>query len=249
MSWTLIAMRNSERQDAFSELQALYRQGRLAQALLISAEPERSLMLRDLLGRLWLCEGTQDAACTCRSCQTALEHHPDWIELNPTSKTIHIDDVRLAVSTMTVAPTWSPAKVIALYPADALGREAANYLLKHLEEPPRFAQYLLLTNAPDGILPTVKSRLQHWRLVGEEKTMVAEDQGNLLGRLKHEKLTSKILVQACYWVRDQYYTTHETDWLSVWEAIIEASGQLDLNGNEDLVRARILRSWPTRYAR
>lgn len=238
-------MRNSERRDAFPELKDLYRQGSLAQALLISVEPERQLMLRDFLGRLWLCEATQEADCTCRSCQTPLHSHPDWIELNPTSKIIRIEEVRMAVSTMQVAPTWSPSKVIALYPADTLGREAANYLLKHLEEPPRFAQYLLVTNAPDGILPTVKSRLQYWRLVGDRKNLAAENRSNLLEILRHEKLTSKILVQACYWVRDQYYTTHETEWLSVWEAIMEASFQLDSNGNEDLVRARILRSWPT----
>lgn len=52
--------------------------------------------------------------------------------------------------------------------ADRLGEEAANAFLKTLEEPPGRALFLLLTDSPQSILPTVLSRCQRVTLSGEQ---------------------------------------------------------------------------------
>ena len=51
-------------------------------------------------------------------------------------------------------------KVGVIYGADRLRAESANAFLKSLEEPPPKTMYLLLTDQPDAILPTIVSRTQ-----------------------------------------------------------------------------------------
>ena len=51
-------------------------------------------------------------------------------------------------------------KVVIIDDADRLGGEAANTLLKVLEEPPVYAKFLLITGRPGAILPTIASRCE-----------------------------------------------------------------------------------------
>lgn len=235
-------MRSSDELHLVEALTVLGRQGQLAQALLISVGSERGAVIRDRLARVLLCEQTGEDGCLCRSCQTALDGHPDFIELLPEPRTISKDSVRQAVATLGAGPLWSKAKVIVFNPADTLGREAESYLLKHLEEPPTYAYYLLLTETPDALLGTVRSRCQHWRL-GEPESSPPGDI-DVAMTMKQESLTPERIIAACYWVRSQYLQTAAPVWLTVWEALQEACAQLEANGNEDLVRARILSVWP-----
>ena len=90
--------------------------------------------------------------------------HPDlrWIE--PDGAELKIDQVRLlndfAVQTAQIAPR----KVAVLCAADQLNENAANALLKTLEEPPPDTHLVLLTHNWGRLLPTVRSRTQRWPL-------------------------------------------------------------------------------------
>ena len=60
--------------------------------------------------------------------------------------------------------TFSPCRVVIVDSIDDLARAAANALLKNLEEPPPCSLFLLVSQASDRLLPTIRSRCRHLRL-------------------------------------------------------------------------------------
>jgi len=88
--------------------------------------------------------------------------HPDffWITvLNDKSK-ISINQVEDVISSSSYSPQESDKKVYAIGRAEDLSLEAANSLLKILEDPPGFVYFLLLTENRNNLLPTILSRCQ-----------------------------------------------------------------------------------------
>src|SRR5690606_16172996 len=74
------------------------------------------------------------------------------------SREIRIEQVRELERWITTATHRGGWRVIVLYPLHALNPYAANALLKMLEEPPEHTVFLLVTDAPDRVLPTLLSR-------------------------------------------------------------------------------------------
>lgn len=74
------------------------------------------------------------------------------------SRQIRIDEVRAAVDWIVHSSSRGRAKVVLLYPAEAMNLQAASALLKSLEEPPGRARWLLGTADAGRLLPTVRSR-------------------------------------------------------------------------------------------
>jgi DNA polymerase-3 subunit delta' len=89
--------------------------------------------------------------------------HPDVVYLEPEgkSRTIHTASMRERLiepmSTTAFSGGW---KVGVIVGADRMELSAANSFLKSLEEPPPKTLYLLLTDQPDAMLPTIVSRTQ-----------------------------------------------------------------------------------------
>ncbi len=77
------------------------------------------------------------------------------------SRQIRIGEVRLAIDWIVKTSSRGRGKVVVLHPAETLNEQAANSLLKTLEEPPAGARLLLATADPAQLLPTVRSRCQH----------------------------------------------------------------------------------------
>lgn len=80
------------------------------------------------------------------------------------SKQIRIDEVRAAIGWIIGTSSRGRAKVLAIHPAEALNPQAANALLKTLEEPPRGVHIVLTAAEPERLLPTVLSRCQRVRM-------------------------------------------------------------------------------------
>lgn len=79
------------------------------------------------------------------------------ILLQPDEKTvITIEQVRMALERVSLKQVSD--QYILIRPADALGEEAANAILKNLEEPGDKIHYVLATSSPSRLLPTVLSR-------------------------------------------------------------------------------------------
>jgi DNA polymerase III subunit delta' len=80
------------------------------------------------------------------------------------SKEIKVDAVRQALQFALSTPSRSARKVILMYPAEAMNTISANALLKTLEEPTDSARLVLISAAPDRLLPTLRSRCQAVRI-------------------------------------------------------------------------------------
>jgi len=74
------------------------------------------------------------------------------------SKEIKIDQVRALDTFFGIGTHRGGAKVVLIYPADALNQASGNALLKTLEEPSAGTVFLLVTSRLDHLLPTIKSR-------------------------------------------------------------------------------------------
>jgi DNA polymerase-3 subunit delta' len=99
----------------------------------------------------------------CPACeQMGRGTHPDLHGLGPkgASAQIPIDDVRLLLARLSLRPFSARVQVAILDGAERLTDEAANSLLKLLEEPPASARFVLTTSRPQDCLSTIVSRCQ-----------------------------------------------------------------------------------------
>jgi len=78
------------------------------------------------------------------------------------SKEIKIEQVRALLDFCGIGAHRGGARVVLVYPADALNAASANALLKTLEEPPSGVVFLLVSARVDRLLPTIISRCRQW---------------------------------------------------------------------------------------
>ncbi len=88
-----------------------------------------------------------------------VQSHPDVLVIppDPPQMLIKVDQVRRVIATIYYRPGEGHHRVY-IFTQSAFMKEAANSLLKVLEEPPEFATLLLLTENPGQLLPTIRSR-------------------------------------------------------------------------------------------
>ena len=93
------------------------------------------------------------------------EEHPDAFALRPAGKMrqISADATRELINRLQVSPAVAPRKVAIIHEADRMNTAAANVFLKTLEEPPANTTLLLFTTRPYALLPTIRSRVLHFR--------------------------------------------------------------------------------------
>jgi DNA polymerase-3 subunit delta' len=102
-----------------------------------------------------------DACGECKSCLLlAAGSHPDNYVLEPeeADKAIKVDQVRDLVSFVVQTAQMGGRKVVLIEPVESMNINAANALLKSLEEPSGNTVLLLVTHQPSRLLPTLKSR-------------------------------------------------------------------------------------------
>jgi DNA polymerase III subunit delta' len=113
----------------------------------------------------------------CASCEKIISgHHPDVIAFDMTPKGL-TERVRELIPRFGFAPHEGKARVVIIDPAEGLapqGRaEAANVLLKTLEEPPANTYFVLVTSEPRRLPVTVRSRCQRLRFAPLEPAAIA----------------------------------------------------------------------------
>ncbi len=151
---------------AVAMLQRSVASGRLAHACLFDG-PEsvgkRSTAIA--LGKALCCPEAPGAGCgVCDTCRRIEDgQHPDVLALAPAAQQYLIDQAREIVAVASTRPHEAPVRILILDRADALNPSSANCLLKTLEEPCPGNHLLLVTSAPDRLLPTIRSRTQRVR--------------------------------------------------------------------------------------
>lgn len=78
------------------------------------------------------------------------------------SQQIVIDQVRALQEALNLTAHQGGRRAVIIEPAEAMNAVTANGLLKLLEEPPAGCFFLLLSASPRQLLPTIRSRCQHW---------------------------------------------------------------------------------------
>ena len=122
--------------------------------------------LATLLAAALNCTGAEKPCLTCPHCRKTLSgNHPDYITVfDPEHKNLPVKIVRQVRDEMFIRPNEG-AKKIYMIPQE-MGTEGQNALLKVLEEPPPYGVFLLLTENPNSILPTIRSRCTHLAMSG-----------------------------------------------------------------------------------
>jgi len=126
-----------------------------------------------------------EACGDCSACERVKQgHHPDVRLFGPTGTQIVIDTAREIVALCSQRPHEAPARLVILDEADRLNPNAANSLLKTLEEPAANNHLVLLSSAPSRLIRTILSRTQRIRF----SSLAARD---LLGLLHKQGAPEK----------------------------------------------------------
>ena len=107
-----------------------------------------------------------DACDGCLSCRKVVSgNHPDVSILTPVKKSrvIDVDSVTSMNEMAALRAFESPWRVFIIQEADRMSISAQNHFLKTLEEPPGNSVFILLTEYPGLLLPTIRSRCQRLR--------------------------------------------------------------------------------------
>lgn len=187
--------------------------------------------------------GDGDDACgACRSCRLMESgNHPDMVEVKPDGQYIKIDQVRAVQQLTRFRPHEAKRRVILIDQAEALREEAANALLKTLEEPTGETVFFLVTSQPHLLLSTIRSRCQPvqfaaLRAADVSKLLVSQGvdavEAERVARLSEGSVSRamEVLESPVYASRDELFD-------HLWRLM---SGQIDraIRWAEELARAK-----------
>ena len=104
-----------------------------------------------------------------------VQTHPDVLIVppDPPQLLIKLGQIRTVIQRAQYLPTEAPARVFVITTSSFM-KEAANSLLKLLEEPPAHVHLILLTENPGELLPTIRSRCAFARLGAIAPEEIAE---------------------------------------------------------------------------
>ncbi len=183
MSWDDVRGHDAARQ----QLLAAYHRGRLGHAyLFVGPAGVGKRRFSTEFAKAVLCENPPAEFTPCDHCpacaQVAAETHPDFAVFTRSDDKLEftVDVAQNVVGNLAMRPVRGKGRVSVLDEADLLNEEAANCLLKSLEEPPQGSVLVLLAMGTDTQLPTILSRCQVVRfnpLASADLKLVLLDQG------------------------------------------------------------------------
>ena len=137
--------------------------GRLPHAIILegSSAEERMKLAKKIAAAL-VCGEKTDAPCgVCPHCiKSAADSHADVLvySVEDKPKAFKVDIVREIRNKAYIIPNEADRKVFILENSHTMGVEGQNAILKILEEPPSFVNFIMLCSSKSGFLPTVLSR-------------------------------------------------------------------------------------------
>lgn len=167
---------NTENHVEKSILGSLYSRRFPHAAILEGSSPEERMSLAKNIAASLVCTNA-DAPCgVCPNCKkAAADSHADILiySVEDKPKAFKVDIVREIRSKAYIVPNEAERKVFILENSHTMGVEGQNAILKILEEPPSYVNFILLCSSKSGFLPTVLSRATVYNL---GQTSAAEDE-------------------------------------------------------------------------
>lgn len=163
----------------YDGLMRTLRDGTFVHAYLITGlEGMGKRTLARLLAQYWLCqapEGENRPCGVCRACQQVRDGtHADLViiapgkpispDVRPDMKSIPVDEIRALIAITGRHTFEGGRRVVLIEQADKMNPPAQNALLKTLEEPVPGTIFLLMTESPSLLLPTIVSRCRELKL-------------------------------------------------------------------------------------
>ena len=142
-------------------LRSSINRGRISHFYLISGPAgSGKRTLAKLLAAAIVCKSEDKPCGNCSACRKVLgSGHPDFITIDdPEKKVVPVDLIREARLDIYIRPNEADHKIYLFPRAQDMGIPGQNALLKVLEEPPAYGVFILLTDNPQKLLPTVRSR-------------------------------------------------------------------------------------------
>lgn len=156
--------------DSWQKFQHACQIDHLSHALLISgAEHTGKFGFASKIAKSMLCESpsrtsTESGACNqCRSCKTyESKANPDYLQIDllEDKQQIGVDQIRKMNQFLTLSRSFNTYRVVVISEAERMNKNAANSLLKSLEEPADNSVIILVTSHLSVMIPTIKSRCQ-----------------------------------------------------------------------------------------
>ena len=163
----------------FQQWQQFIAEKKIPQALLLHGAPglAKAELVRAMLAYLWCLAPNAGSACgTCRHCHWWAQEggHSDcfWLKPEAPGKAIKIDMLREACAWLQLSPLNTEQKVLVVESAHQLNTAASNALLKTLEEPQDSSLIILITEMPERLLPTLRSRCYQLSLSIPDETFL-----------------------------------------------------------------------------
>jgi DNA polymerase-3 subunit delta' len=136
------------------------REGRLSHAYLFAGQEGlgKLALARELAVALVAACGGCGACEDCDRARRGL--HPDFCVIEAEGEQIRREQLDALVADLALRPFTASCRVWVIPECERLNDEAANKLLKSLEEPPAHVYFLLVTDRPERVKPTIVSRCQ-----------------------------------------------------------------------------------------
>jgi DNA polymerase-3 subunit gamma/tau len=149
-------------EDVVTRLKGIIKSGKIPHAILfIGPSGTGKTTIGRMLTRYLNCK-TQDACGECTSCKME-DNHPDVTEINA-AEARGIDDVRAIIANSRYKPSVGKYRFMLVDEMQQLTQQAAQALLKPLEDAPESTIYILGSMEPEKIPPSVKNRCSIFEL-------------------------------------------------------------------------------------
>lgn len=163
--------------EPYRQILAAYQQGQGHPVLLLhSQEGNGELSLIYALSRWLICRHPNEITnCgICHSCQLVKAgNHPDYYQPKPDKEqqSLGVENIYTLIDNLYRRARQGGVKIVWLAQSEQLTTQAANALLKILEEPPIQTYFLMGCQEPSRLLPTLRSRCFYWRLPSPTETL------------------------------------------------------------------------------
>ncbi len=171
-------------------------------------------------------------ACgVCSSCKKFRTlSHPDFMVIKPEKGVIKIDQIRRLTRDLSYPPYESALRVVVIEDVQTMRREAANSLLKTLEEPPENNLLILTAEASQEILPTLTSRCQ----VIPFSQLSIDDTTTILVSHGMDRETAVLLARLAEGSPGKALLFQKTDMIVLWRKIVAFLSDPAIDADRDV---------------